>query len=133
MSAPGLTVGIGAPWWEFGRSFRRGRRRFRRIGKSLSVRGLRPAQEAQQQGRQALTLLRLGTRGAILPGTRPSRLGLRRRRRQFLVVGAKHFYVGEGDLQRIELEDPTGLQLAIMEVLRQLDGPRPDYRACGLR
>jgi hypothetical protein len=31
------------------------------------------------------------------------------------------------------IEDPTGLQLALMEVLRQLEGPRPDYRACGLK
>ncbi len=31
------------------------------------------------------------------------------------------------------VEDATGLQFALMEVLRHLDDPRPDYRACGLK
>ncbi|MFZ3213448.1 MAG: hypothetical protein WA188_18245 [Terriglobales bacterium] len=31
------------------------------------------------------------------------------------------------------VEDATTLQFALMEVTRLLDGPRPDYRACGLR
>lgn len=31
------------------------------------------------------------------------------------------------------VEDATTLQFALMEVMRLLDGPRPDYRACGLR
>ncbi len=31
------------------------------------------------------------------------------------------------------VEDATSLQFALMEVMSLLDGPRPDYRACGLK
>ncbi len=56
-----------------------------------------------------------------------------RRRRRYCRFHEHVALCGQHDFKVHFIEDATSLEFALMEVMRLLDGPQPDYRTCGLK
>jgi hypothetical protein len=56
-----------------------------------------------------------------------------RRRRRYCHFHEHAVVCRQKDFKVSFIEDATSLQFVLMEVMRLLDGPHPDYRACGLK